>query len=183
MRRQKIICLLAALICAFVKPVCGQEALPEANVKAAFLYNFTKFVEWPTEAFPKEDAPLIVGVFADEEFAATLRKLLEDKKAHGHSFAVRRLTQNADAKTCQILFFRETETKRLGTIHDSIKRLPILTVGESDDFLDLGGMINLAFEDRKLRFDINPEPAENARLIVSSKLLRLAKKVRTGSAK
>jgi hypothetical protein len=69
------------------------------------------------------------------------------------------------------------------TAYESVKRLPILTVGESDDFLDQGGMFNLFFEDKQLRFEVNQTPAENAKLTVSSKLLRLAKKARKGGAK
>jgi hypothetical protein len=67
--------------------------------------------------------------------------------------------------------------------YETIKKLPILTVGESDDFLDHGGMFNLFFEDKQLRFEVNPATAENAKLTVSSKLLRLAKKIRKGGAK
>src|SRR5438105_619025 len=143
MPQRILTCLLLLLLCAFPAAVRAQEALPEADLKAAFLYNFTKFVEWPADAFPKEDSPFVVGIFGDEEFASTLRKLLEDKKAHGHPFIVRRLTQNNEAKACQILFVRESETKRFSAIYESIKRAPVLTVGESEEFLDAGGMFNL----------------------------------------
>lgn len=162
----------------------AQDApVAEADLKAAFLFNFTKFIEWPPAAFPKEDSTVNVGVYGDEEFTTTLRTLLADKKAHNRPFNVRRLTNPADAKTCQILFFRESETRKMGIAYDSVKRLPILTVGESDDFLDNGGMFNLFFEDKQLRFEVNPATAENAKLTVSSKLLRLAKKIRKGGAK
>jgi hypothetical protein len=183
MPQRVITCLLLLLLYAAQTPTSAQEALPEADLKAAFLYNFTKFVEWPPDAFAKEDAAFVVGIFGDEEFASKLRKLLQDKQAHGHPFVVRRLAQNSEAKSCHILFFREAETRRLSSIYESIKRVPILTVGESEEFLDSGGMFNLVFEDKQLRFEVNPATAENARLTVSSKLLRLAKKLRKGGAK
>lgn len=184
MRQQLLACLVLVLLSVLGGPALAQDAqVSEADVKAAFLFNFTKFVEWPAEAFPKDDSPVSVGVYGDEEFTTTLRTLLADKKAHGRSFTVRRLSNPADAKSCEILFFREAETKKMGTVYESIKKLPILTVGESDDFLDQGGMFNLFFEDKQLRFEVNPATAENAKLTVSSKLLRLAKRIRQGGLK
>ena len=183
MRQQILACLVLVLLSAFGNRAWAQDAsVSEADLKAAFLFNFTKFIEWPAEAFGAEDAPVAVGVYGDEEFAKTLRTLLADKKAHGRPFTVKRLTNPQEAKTCQILFFRESQTRIMGQVYESIKRLPILTVGESDEFLDEGGMFNLFFEDKQLRFEVNPATAENAKLTVSSKLLRLAK-IRKGGAK
>ena len=184
-RRSPFLSCLMLLLLTFAAPCGGAQeaAVPEADLKAAFLYNFTKFVEWPAEAFASDDAPFVVGIFGDDDFAGTLRKLLQDKKAHGHPFIVKKLTNSNETKGCQILFFREFETKRFGQLYESVKRSPILTVGESEEFLDAGGMFNLFFEDKQLRFEVNPAPAENAKLSISSKLLRLAKKVRKGGAK
>jgi hypothetical protein len=182
MRQQTLACLMLLLLSVFGRPALAQDAqVAESELKAAFLYNFTKFIEWPADAFGKEDAPVVVGVFGDEPFTQTLRTLLADKKAHGRPFTVRRLTKPEDAKACQILFFREAETRKMGAIYDTIKRMPILTVGESDEFLEQGGMFTLFFEDKQLRFEVNPATAENAQLTVSSKLLRLAKKIRKGA--
>jgi hypothetical protein len=154
----------------------GAAAVPETDVKAAFLYNFAKFVEWPQEAFASETAPIQIAVFGDEEFSAKLKSLLSDKKAHGRSFEVKRITNPQDAKTVQMVFVPSAESRRTSQILEATRKLPVLTVGESDQFLDLGGMINFVFEDSQLRFQINPEAAEKARLKISSQLLRLAKK-------
>ncbi len=181
MRQQILACLMLVLLSILGRPGAAQE-LPEADLKAAVLYNFTKYVEWPAEAFATADSPIAVGVFGDETFIKTLRALLADKTAHKRSFTVRRLTSDADAKGCHILFFQATETRRMGRLYESIKRLPILTVGESDEFMDQGGMVYLFFEDKQLRFEVNPPTAENAKLSVSSRLLRLAK-IRRGGAK
>lgn len=184
MHRQILACIMLVLLSVTGRPARAQDStVSEADLKAAFLYNFTKFVEWPNEAFPREDSPFVVGIFGDDEFVATLRTLLQDKKAHGHPFVVRKLSAPADSKGCQILFFRESEGRRFAQIYDTIKKLPILTVGEGGDFLEAGGMFGLFFEDKQLRFEVNPAPAENAKLAISSKLLRLAKKVRKGGAK
>lgn len=159
----------------------AQDAhLTEADVKAAFLYNVAKFVDWPKDAFSAEDSPIIAGISGDDEFVATLRALLQGKKAHGRAFMVRRVSNSQEARNCHLLFFREAETRKLGQYLDGIRRLPVLTVGESSEFLDNGGMINIFFEDKQLRFEVSPTPAEAARLTISSQLMRLAKNVRKG---
>jgi hypothetical protein len=185
MPQRILICLLLLLLSPGSGRALAEEALTEPSAKAGFIFNFAKFVEWPADAFSKDDSPLVVGIFGDEDFVTAVRKLFEEKnpKAHGRSFMVRRLTQNGDAKACHILFFRESETKRFGAIYESIKRCPIMTIGESDEFLDFGGMFNFVFEEKQLRFEVNTAPAENAGLTISSKLLHLARKVRKGGTK
>lgn len=148
----------------------------ETEVKAAVLYNFAKFVEWPAEAFTSETAPIQLAVFGDDEFAAKLRSLLNDKKAHGRSFEVKTISNPQEAKNFQIVFVASSESRRALQVLEATKKSPVLTIGESEQFLDSGGMINFVFEDAQLRFEINPEAAQKARLEISSKLLRLAKK-------
>lgn len=148
----------------------------ETEVKAAFLYNFARFVEWPSTAFSSDTAPLRVAVFGDEDFTAKLASLLSDKKAHGRAFEVKRITNPQEAKNFQMVFIPSAESKRALLVLDAVKKLPVLTIGESDEFLDYGGMINVYFEETQPRFEINPEPAEKVKLVISSKLLRLAKK-------
>jgi hypothetical protein len=185
MREQIAACLLLLLFLSVLgKPALAQDTpVSEADLKAAVLYNFTKYVEWPADAFASPEAPLVVGVYGDEAFTKTLRTLLTDKTAHKRGFTVKRLTTNAEAKSCHILFFQANETRRMGQLYDAtFKHLPILTIGESDEFMEQGGMVNLFFEDKQVRFEVNPPTAENAKLTVSSRLLRLAK-IRKGGAK
>jgi len=161
----------------FSGTVASQGAtVSETEVKAAFIYNFAKFIEWPAEAFSSETAPIQVAVFGEDEVSAKLKSLLSDKKAHGRSFEVKRIFNPQEAKNFQIVFVTAAENRRALQILEATKKLPILTVGESDQFLDLGGMINFFFEDTQLRFEINTEPAEKVKLEISSKLLRLGKK-------
>jgi hypothetical protein len=155
------------------------EAAPtasEAEVKAAFLYHLAKFVEWPATAFSSETAPLRVAVFGDEEFAAKLSKSLSEKTAHGRTFEVKRIVNPQEAKNFHMVFIPNSESKRAILVLDAVKNAPVLTVGESDEFFEYGGMINLYFEDSQLRFEINAQAAEKVKLVISSKLLRLNKK-------
>ena len=168
---------VTAAIC-LLTPLSGRGAtVSENELKAAFLYNFTKFVEWPATSFPSTNAPIQFAVFGDEEFSAKLKSLLVGKTAHGRAFEVKTLTNPQEAKNFHIVFVGSSE-KRLAMILDATKKLPILTIGESDEFLDLGGIINLVFEEAQLGFEVNAEAAERNKLVISSKLLRLAKKRR-----
>jgi hypothetical protein len=148
----------------------------QTEVKAAFLYNFAKFVEWPAEAFSSETAPIQLGVFGDEDFAAKLGSLLNDKKAHGRFFDVKVFSNPQEAKNFQMVFVAASEAKRAAQVLEAARKSPVLTIGESEQFLDSGGMINFVFEEAQLRFEVNPESADKAKIEISSKLLRLAKK-------
>lgn len=170
--------LLASAALFFLWPVRGAAAVSETDVKAAFLYNCAKFVEWPKEAFAAENAPIQIAVIGDDEFAAKLKSLLSDKKAQGRSFEVKKISNPQEVKNFQIVFISNSETRRLGQILDAAKKSSVLTIGETEQFLDLGGMINLFFEDGQLRFEVNADAAEKAKLVISSKLLRLAKRVK-----
>jgi len=175
--KRSFLCFLVALLFGLATS-SGRAAATasETEVKAAFLYNFVKFVDWPAEAFASDTTPFRVAVFGDEDVTGKLKVLLSDKKAHGRSFEVKRVFNPQDAKNSQIVFITAPESKRSMLILDAVKKLTVLTIGESEEFLDLGGVINFVFEDTQLRFEINPEPAEKVKLVISSKLLRLAKK-------
>jgi hypothetical protein len=172
---------LFSLVFLFLSTLARGAAVSEAELKAAYLFNFAKFVEWPVDAFESETAPIQIAIFGDEDFATRLRALLSDKKAHGRSFEVKRISSAQEAKTFQIAFISSSETKRAPQILDATRKSPVLTIGESEQFLELGGMINFVFEDTQLRFDINPDVAEKVKVVISSKLLRLARRVKKGA--
>jgi len=156
----------------------AQEAIPEVQVKAAFVFNFIRFVEWPQGAFSSENGPMIVGVLGDDEFANKLGASLKDKKAHGRAFEVKKLTSITEASECNVTFVANSEARRATPLADATKRKPILLIGESDDFLESGGVINFVKDEKQLRFDINPQAAEDRKLVISSHLLRLARKTK-----
>jgi hypothetical protein len=150
----------------------------ENELKAAFLYNFTKFVEWPAEAFESTNAPIRFAVLGDEEFGARLKLLLKEKKAHGRSFEVQTITSGQDSKNFHIVFVPGLEARRALPVLEVTNKRAILTIGESDEFLGQGGIISLFFDEAQIAFEVNAEPAKKAGLEISSKLLRLAKKRR-----
>ena len=155
--------------------LCAQGAR-EYELKAAYLYNFAKFVEWPAGTFPDDGAPIVVAVVGDDPFRGSLDSV-GGKSANGRQVVVRRMNVGQDLRFCQVLFVSSSEKRRLAQIVASIQGASVLTVGEMEGFATSGGMIRLTMEDDKVRFEINAGAARRARLKVSSKLLSLAKGV------
>jgi uncharacterized protein DUF4154 len=152
-----------------------ETPLSEYQLKAAFVYNFAKFVEWPADAFPSATSPFIVGVVGDNPFEGHLERAVQDKNINGHPLVVKQLKGVAEIKKCQILFISSSERKRLAEILRAARGASILTISELDHFLPAGGMIQFLMEDNKVRFAINDAAAKEAGLRISSKLLNLAK--------
>jgi hypothetical protein len=179
-RRTQPVLIVVALACAsrlLVLPAPAQTN--EYQVKAAFLYNFAKFVEWPQEAFAQPDAPIVLGVLGEEPFGGALDQVIKGKAVNGHPLAIKRLKWGGKLRECHILFICASERKRLPAIFEQIKGAGILTVGETEAFTQQGGIINFTLVDNKVRFEINTDMAEQARLKISSRLLALAKGVIT----
>jgi hypothetical protein len=154
--------------------VCAQSS-NEYQVKAAFLYNFAKFVEWPSEAFGGSNAPLVIGVVGDDPFGGALDQAINGKSIGGHSLLVRRLRWGQDLRSCQILYISSSERKHLSQIIQSLRGASVLTVGDMGDFNQHGGMINFVLEASRVRFEINSRGADQAGLRISSKLLTLSR--------
>jgi hypothetical protein len=165
--------LTAALLLIGSGSRAQNSATSEARLKAAFLFNFAKFVEWPAESFAERTSPFIIGVLDNSEFAGELEKTVLAKKIDEHPINVRLFRTAADIGDCHILFVT-AENKRPSEVIRRLEGKPILTVGESERFLEAGGMITFLSENQKIRFQINHEVAKAARLSVSSKLLSLA---------
>jgi len=149
-------------------------AFDEYQVKAAFLYNFAKFVQWPLGTFANSTDPIGICIVGQNPFGSTLEKMVQGKKVGDRTFAVRRLADTQQAGQCQILFIGATESKRTRGLLDAVKSTGVLTVGESDDFTALGGIITLRLEGPRVHIQIALDTAEHAKLKVSSKLLNLA---------
>jgi hypothetical protein len=160
---------------AFGFPALAQEAPPtEYQIKAAFLYNFVKFVQWPTQAYAAATSPAIIGVLGENVFGDDLEKAIHNKVINHHPLRFKQFDSAEEATNCQVLFISQSEKKRFPQILESLRGKSILTVSESDHFLHDGGMINFIIVDLKVRFQINNEPARKAGLIISSDLLSLA---------
>ena len=152
------------------------QASGEYAVKAAFLYNFARFVEWPGDALG--NGPLLVGVVGDDPFGSSIDQTVAGKNVNGHPIAVRRLRWGQNLRQCHILFISSSEAKRLPQILESLRGASVLTVGDIEHFDRQGGVVRFLIEDGKVRFEINVDAADQAGLKISSKLLALAKIVR-----
>ena len=176
--RLRLITILLALFvcCQFVKAPQGhaQEALPEYQVKAAYLFNFLKFVEWPSDAFADPLAPIVIGIVGDDPFGSALPEVVVGKMVQGRDLVIRRYHAGENMRGASILFISASEKKRLPQVLAGLHGASVLTVADMDGFLDSGGMIQFLFEDDRVRFAINVDAASRARLKVSSKLLSLA---------
>lgn len=150
----------------------------EYQVKAAFLYNFAKFVAWPPEAFPDPDSILVIGVLGRDPFGAILDRAVQGKTVNGRTLVVRRFPSLADLAPCHILFVSASERGRLKETLEAVRGGSVLTVGEVDDFTRRGGIVNLGVVEGRVHFEINIDAAARAGLTVSSKLLSLSTIVR-----
>jgi hypothetical protein len=148
----------------------------EYQVKAAFLFNFAKFVEWPPDAFPDPATPVAICVLGEDPFGQGLDAVVEGETLNGRRLVVRRLRDLLQTRDCHVLFVSRSE-KELPALMAGLRSGGVLTVGEGDDFLEQGGMIRFVLEQNRVRFDINLDAAERGRLKLSSKLLRLARSV------
>jgi len=165
--------LLLALMGNMLTAQVQAQSADEYRVKAAFIFNFAKFVEWPNDAFG-DGATLVVGVVGDDPFGGALDRL-SGNTVNGRRLRIKRLRWGNDLRGCQILFISNSEGRNMGKILDSIKGTSILTIGETAQFNQSGGMIRFVIQDNKVRFEINARAAGQARLRVSSKLLALSK--------
>jgi hypothetical protein len=152
----------------------GDTAPSEAQVKAAFLLNFPKYVEWPATAFAETNSPIVVAILDADSVADEFSTMSEGRIIDGHPVRLQRITALEQCHGCHILFIGSARTRKLPDLLPKLRGLNVLTVGESDDFLDVGGMINLARRDRRITLEVNMDSVREARLKVSSKLLALA---------
>ena len=154
----------------------------EYELKAAFLFNFAKFVDWPTNAFAGPQSPFLVCILGTDPFGGALDKALQGKVIAEHPVSVARVKRVADISGCQILFVAASESQLLPEVLAKLRGLCVLVIGETNDFASSGGAIQFTLEDNRVRFFINPDAADRAGLKISSKLLALAKIVRDAPA-
>lgn len=145
----------------------------EYAVKAAYLYNFAKFAEWPPGAFAGPNAPLSICIAGDNPFGGAL-ETLSGKTVDSHPVEVRHLPAATGLEKCHIVFVGRAEQGRFKAMLAKLARLPILTVSDIGDFARMGGMIGLVEADQRIRFDINLAATRQANLKLSSQLLKLA---------
>jgi hypothetical protein len=176
LKRAGLPALLLALLLAVPGAAPAQTA-EEYAVKAAFLYNFAKFVDWPPASFPDPNS-LKLCVLGDDPFGSSLQTVAGEQVA-GHKLNVVRTDSTSKLAGCQILFISRSERDHIPQVLAAIKGAPVLTVGDTQKFADDGVIINFILEGSKVRFEINTDSADRAGIRISSKLLQLARRIVT----
>ena len=153
----------------------GRAASPtESEVKAAFLYKFTAYTDWPTQSFSRAEAPIVMGVFADERFARTLVSVVGTNRVRGRTLVVRKLQAADETRGCHLIFVAAAENARLSQVLATLKSQPVLVVGEGDRFCRDGGMIALRLASGKVRFEVDAGRILSAGLKINSQLIQLS---------
>ncbi len=171
-----MVLLLAWLFVTASYPARAAEAEPlEYQVKAAFLLNFTKFVDWPPAAFAEEHSPLAICILGEDPFGNALNEIVKGEAVKGRELTIARIARAPAPKTCQVLFVSRSKK--------DVRRIlaelgpGVLTVGEGDRFLQDGGVVAFVIENRRVRFDIGQRAAARAMLTISSRLMNVARSV------
>jgi hypothetical protein len=167
-----------------LEPAAGAPAelrsAQEYAVKAAFIFNFAKFIEWPSQALAEPDAPLLLCILGADPFGDTL-SAIENRTVKGRRLAIKRIRALETAGGCGMLFIARSERHRLEQMLPALQGQPVLTIADMEGFAEAGGVINLVMAEDKVRFEINLEAAQRARLQISAKLLRLGRVVTGGT--
>ena len=166
-----------AVTLSFCLPISGHaETLSgEYSLKAAFIYNFAKYVEWPDSVF-KGKREFCIGTLGRSQIDRELVDLA-GKSVQGRNIVFRQFNSPEEASQCQVLFISRSELARLESILDYLKDVPVLTVADSDDFCRNGGMLSLVVENGKIAFDVNIRETQHARLKPNPQLLRLTRRI------
>jgi hypothetical protein len=174
----KLVRVVAAtvLMALLTGPLQAAPVAPpnEYALKSVFLYNFCHFIEWPDSAFTSPGSPLIIGIVGEDPFGSSLKEAVAGESYHNHPIVIEHYHGPKDIKHCHLLFVGRTENSRVDAILAAVGSKSVVTVGETEDFLDHGGMIALPADRNRVRLRIKPETMRAANLNVSSKLLRVA---------
>ena len=172
--------------CTLAPRALGAQQEPtDSEVKAAYLFNFLKFVDWPDDPARDSQAPWVLGVVGDTAVGEDLKQLASGKSVHGRELEVKKVSAPADLRACQILYIAASEKRRLPAMLGELHGASVLTVADMEHFVESGGMIQFVIQDSRVRMAIDVGATSRAHLKVSSKLLSLAVAVMdsTGGAK
>ena len=150
----------------------------EYQLKAAFLFKITKFTEWPASAFASSNAPMVIGIVGDDSFGKTVEDAVSGEVVRDHPLVVKRLRADEDLRSCHVLFISRSEKDRVAKVLEKIKGRPVLTAGDTKDFAERGGIVNLLLVQDTVKLEINQSAAEEAGLQISAKLMKLARIVK-----
>ena len=166
--------LVIVLIIAILGMKSGMCQYSEYEIKAAYIFKFAKFIEWPESSV--NDDTITLGIYENDPFGIVLEKTMVGRKVSGKSWKIVRTNNIQSLNNCQIVFFSDIEKYDLLKLINHLKNKPILTIGdEIIDFCELGGTINFTPQFSENQFEINNEVAKINKVIISPKLLMLAK--------
>jgi hypothetical protein len=171
--------ILIVMFAVILSPfhVCAEEPeFSEYEVKAGFMYNFPKFIEWPGDTFSGVNKAITLCVVGTDPFGKALGAI-DNKTVQTRRLEIKYTGRPKDLKMCNILFISSSEKENLSQILETVKGAPMLTIGDTKGFAQQGIMINFVMEQNKVGFEINTESARRANLTISSKLLKLAKTI------
>ncbi|OQX09074.1 MAG: hypothetical protein BWK80_47330 [Desulfobacteraceae bacterium IS3] len=171
---RRLLTLLTGIWIVFIplSGVCSDDK--EYSVKAAFLYNFAKFVQWSDTAFKSPDEPLVLCILGESPFGNALGTIENKEVLNKRKLSVKLCKNIRDVSVCHILFISSSEEENLSSILSVIKTMPMLTVSDTEGFAQRGVMINLINMDNKLRFEVNTDAVNKMPFRLSSQLLKLA---------
>lgn len=175
------IALVAVLLLAVRTSAQPIQSAPEERIKAAYLYNFAAYVEWPEGTLDAADSSLTVGIVGDESLADELERIVAGRSVHGRRLEVRRVAAADSLAGLHILFIASNEAETLTQLVAEAQPNSILVVTESDDALASGSVINFRLIDQRVRFEVSLDAADKSRLSISSRLLAVAEHVQARS--
>ena len=166
---------LAAPLCR--SAFADAQAISEYQVKAAYLFSFTKFVEWPAGTFTNPADPIRLCIMGDKSFQTQLNQIVGNRQVAGHPVLVTLVQDGKESRGCQELFVGSSRSQETLQIIDSLRGSSVLTVGETNDFVEQGGIINFIVQGDHVQFQVNQKAAMLAGLRMSSQLLSVARRV------
>lgn len=152
-----------------------QDSAGEYELKAAMLYNLTRFVEWPTSAYADAQAPTVLCILGRDPFGDSLSSLASNPVAGGRAVQIRHISNGREIRACHVVYISSSERKNMAQVLSTLKGASVLTVGETAQFAARGGMIQFSLEEKQVRFEVNLDAASQADMKISSRLLVLAR--------
>jgi hypothetical protein len=168
--------VLSLLLYGLAVPAQSQSE-GEYRSKASFLSKFPLFVEWPEGSLPSAGAPFQICVFGDFSFGVSLAEMTRGTTLHERRVEAHWVHKEQELRACQIVFVSQSERKRYSRILESLREQTVLTVGETPEFLDAGGIVAFSMQQETLQFDVNLAGANRSHLKMRSQLLALARRV------
>jgi hypothetical protein len=183
LRRMRLSLLLLIVLPFPTGELCAADpqTLSEPQIKAGFLFNFTRFVEWPASAFPTSTSPFLICIVGSQSVTDLLAEIAAEKAVGGRTLKIESMNSTDDLRGCQILFLGVTEERRAARILGSVKGTSVLTVSEVPGFALAGGMIGFVVQENRVKLEMNVDAAGRTGLRVSAKLIAVSRLVSPNS--